>query len=113
KLTQHRFIDRLRQHQVAGERETPLADGGVEGLPAAEPLPSEVVQADELWQRMLLLCRPEHRAILEMKRQGAAMADIVAHTGLHEDTIRRILRTLARRVSFQEQPAVDASRGRQ
>jgi RNA polymerase sigma factor (sigma-70 family) len=109
KLTRHRFIDRLRQYQTAGERELPLPESGVEGLPAAEPRPSEVAQADELWQRMLQLCAPEHRDILEMKRQGAPMADIVAHTGLHEDSIRRILRTLARRVSFHEQPVAPAS----
>jgi RNA polymerase sigma-70 factor (ECF subfamily) len=101
KATQHRFIDRLRQFRVAGEREQ-LLDGGVEALPAHDPRPSDKAQADDLWQRLLGLCPEEHRPILEMKRQGLSAAEIAARTGLHEDSIHRILRRLAKRVSFPE-----------
>jgi RNA polymerase sigma factor (sigma-70 family) len=107
--TRHRFVDRLRQYRTEGERELPLPESGVEGLPAATPRPSERAQAAELWERMLQLCKPKHRVILEMKRQGRPMADIVARTGLHEDSIRRILKELSRRVAFPEQPVAPAS----
>jgi RNA polymerase sigma-70 factor (ECF subfamily) len=111
KLVRHRFIDRLRQHRTAGARERPLPADDAEAPAARQPRPSEQAQADELWQRMLLLCPPEHRDILLLKRQGLSMADIVARTGLHEDSIRRILRTLSRRVAFLEQPVTPAPGG--
>ena len=100
KLVRHRFIDRLRQHRTAGALERPLPADDAEAPEARQPRPSEQAQADELWERLLLLCRPEHREILLLKRQGLPMADIVARTGLHEDSIRRILRTLLRQVAF-------------
>jgi RNA polymerase sigma-70 factor (ECF subfamily) len=108
KLTRNRFIDRLRQHRTAGAREVALPDAGVETLPAVEPRPSEVAQADELWQRMLRLCPPQHHLILELRRQGLAVADIAVRTGLHEDSIHRILRELLRRVRRPEQPLAPA-----
>ena len=112
KLVRHRFIDRLRQHRTAGALEQPLpADD--EAPVARQPRPSEQAQADELWERLLLLCPAEHRDILLLKRQGLPMDDIVARTGLHEDSIRRILRTLSRRVAFLEPPVTPAPGGRE
>jgi RNA polymerase sigma-70 factor (ECF subfamily) len=102
KVTQNRFIDRLRRYRLAGEREQALAEGGVDTLPAQDPRPSEKAQADDLWQRMLRLCPEEHRPILEMKRQGLPAAEIATRMGLHEDSIHRILRQLAKRISFPE-----------
>lgn len=111
KVTRNRFIDRYRRHQRALEFEQPLAASGVEELPAAqEPRPSELAQASELWERMLEICPPKHREVLLLKRQGLALADIVARTGLHEGSIRRILRQLARRLAFRDPtPALTAA----
>jgi RNA polymerase sigma-70 factor (ECF subfamily) len=111
KLVRNRFIDRLRQHRTAGALEQPLPADDAEAPVARQPRPSEVAQADELWERMLLLCPPEHRELLRLKRQGLPMAEIVTRTGLHEDSIRRILRTLSRRVAFQEEPVTPAPGG--
>jgi RNA polymerase sigma-70 factor (ECF subfamily) len=103
KITRNRFIDRVRQHHTALEREQSLDALDLEKLPAAQdPHPSEVVQANELWERMLLLCPPAHRPVLELKREGRPMAEIVARTGLHEDSIRRILRNLARQLASRQ-----------
>jgi RNA polymerase sigma factor (sigma-70 family) len=97
-LTRNRFIDLVREHRHALAAEQPLesADGLL--LKARQPRPSEDVQAEELWSRMVALCPPEHRPILELKRQGKSLAEIAKHTGLHPSSIRRILYELARYV---------------
>jgi RNA polymerase sigma factor (sigma-70 family) len=101
--TRNRFIDRLRHHRRALEHERPLAGPDSISLPAsAEPRPSEVAQANDLWERLLALCPPAHRELLEMKRQGQALADIAAHTGLHPSSVRRILYDLARRLNAEQ-----------
>jgi DNA-directed RNA polymerase specialized sigma24 family protein len=50
---------------------------------------------------LLTACPPEHRELLKMKGEGAPLATIARRTGLHVDSIRRILRQLARQVSQQ------------
>jgi RNA polymerase sigma factor (sigma-70 family) len=102
KATRHRFIDRYRQHQRALERERPLVEGEGDAGPASPaPRPSEVARADDLWDKLLALCPPEHHDILRMKRQGLEAPEIAARTGLHEDSVRRLLRQLARRLALQ------------
>jgi RNA polymerase sigma-70 factor (ECF subfamily) len=107
KLTRHRFIDRLRRHRTAIARERPLG----EISPAQEPLsmlpsPSELVQADELAQRMLALCPPAHREIVRLRLRGVAVAEIATRTGLHVGSIYRILNDLACRVAVDRGPLV-------
>jgi RNA polymerase sigma-70 factor (ECF subfamily) len=104
--TKHRFIDRLRRYRTAAEREQPLPDDTVIGLHSTTPSPSQVAQADELWEKMLALCPPAHRELLLLKRQGLPMHELVARTGLHEDSIRRIFRQLELRVAFAPPPVV-------
>jgi RNA polymerase sigma-70 factor (ECF subfamily) len=100
KATRNRFIDRFRQHRQALECEQPLPANDAEGAPASrQPRPSEVAQADELWERMLALCPPAHRELLRLKRQGLPLAEIAAKTGLHPSSVRRILYDLARQVA--------------
>jgi RNA polymerase sigma factor (sigma-70 family) len=110
RVTRNRFIDRYRQHHNAASREQPLATGVQEDTlpPSAEPRPSEVVQADDLWRQILARCPPEHHELLRLKRQGLSLAEIVARTGLHEGSVRRILRNLARQLAFQRQPTPPA-----
>jgi RNA polymerase sigma factor (sigma-70 family) len=102
-VTRHRFIDRVRRHRRALEREQPLHGGEFEDtLPSGEPPPDDVLQADELWQQLVRLCPPPHREVLRLKRDGALTAEIAARTGLHESTVRRILHALAQRFAEQE-----------
>jgi len=102
KATRHRFIDRYRQHQRALEHERPLVEGeGDVGPVSPGPRPSEVARADDLWDKLLALCPPEHHEILRLKRQGLEAPEIAARTGLHEDSVRRLLRQLARRLALQ------------
>jgi RNA polymerase sigma-70 factor (ECF subfamily) len=101
RATRNRFIDRIRQHQKMANREQPLTGTDMDELPPTpEPRPSQVVQADELWEKMLALCSPDHHELLRLKRQGLSLSEIGAQTGLHPDSVRRILRTLARQLAL-------------
>lgn len=100
KVTRNRLIDRYRRLHTSAERERPFAvEPGAESFAGRDPSPSQVVEADELWERMLALSPPEHHEILRMKRAGLPAPEIAARTGLHEDSIRRILRNLARHLA--------------
>jgi RNA polymerase sigma factor (sigma-70 family) len=101
--TRNRLIDRIRQHQKALDREEPLGEGDQRHeFASAQPRPSEVVQAGDLWEQILAHCPPEHRPIPELRRQGYSLAEIAERTGLHPDSVRRILRTLARKLAFEQ-----------
>jgi RNA polymerase sigma factor (sigma-70 family) len=100
-VTLHRLHDRLRHDHTALERERPLEAADLETLPPSrQPQPSEVLQADDLWGKMLALCPPEHHELLRLKRQGLLLTEIAARTGMHEGSVRRVLRQLARRLAF-------------
>ncbi len=100
--TRNRFIDRLRQHQHWLDREQPLADVAGPQTPCSpEATPSAEVRARELWDRLLLLCPPDHRDVLRLKQQGFSPTEIAERTGLHPGSVRRILADLARRLARQ------------
>ncbi len=101
-VTRNRLVDRIRAHRLAVQHEQPLLQGDEEPLPASpRPGPGDVAVADDLWRRLLLLCPPAHRRILALKSQGFSLTEIAERTGLHPDSIRRILRTLARQMAFK------------
>src|SRR5262249_14280013 len=67
----NRFLARLRQHQTALNREHPLSLSALAELSrSGEPPPSQHAEADELWERMLAVCPPEHHELLRLRRQG-------------------------------------------
>lgn len=100
KATRHRLIDRCRGHATAVEREQSLHGDELRQLQRASlPEPGEEAAANDLWEHMLALSAPAHRELLRLRRDGMPIADIAARSGLHEDSIRRILRDLVRRVA--------------
>ena len=100
RVTQNRFIDRVRQQQRKLRRERTLTPSDWEELPSTrQPEPSEEAQATELWEQMLALCPPAHHTLLDLKRQGFRLAEIAARTGLHQSSVRRILYDLARQLA--------------
>lgn len=102
RATRNRFIDRVRQHQTAARLEQRLGDTGSDHVPKSpQPRPSESVAADELWQRLLALCPPEHHELLRMRRGGASAIEIAARVGMHEGSVRRVLRDLALRLACE------------
>jgi RNA polymerase sigma factor (sigma-70 family) len=99
-IARRRLLTRARQfaaapadHEPAG---TDLADD--------TPRPSEVAQANDLWDRLLAICPPEHHGILLLRREGLSLHEIAARTGLHEGSVRRILRRLARELALRDEP---------
>jgi RNA polymerase sigma factor (sigma-70 family) len=106
-VTRNRFIDRVRKHRVASAREQPLGDVHTSQMPAApEPAAPEKMQAEEMWEQMLALCPPEHKELLHLKRRGLAMEELAERTGLHPQSIRRILRNLARKLALRTGPVM-------
>ncbi len=100
RVTRNRLIDRQRQHQRALGLEHPLEETATRDLPdSSQPRPSEVAQAQELWERMLAICPPPHRDILKLKRQALSLSEIAARVGLHEGSVRRILYDVSRRLA--------------
>jgi RNA polymerase sigma-70 factor (ECF subfamily) len=106
RVTRNRFVTTFRKHRASLEKEEWLGDVHTSELPACrEPHGQDLVEAEELWEKMLALCAPEHQELLRLKRQGLPMEELVARTGLHPGSIRRILRTLARKLALQEGPS--------
>lgn len=102
-VARRRLISRYRHHRTALEREIP--GGELEMLPAPrQPRPSEVAQAEELWAHLLQLCPPAHHEILRLRRQGLLLEEIATRTGMHEGSVRRILRRLARQFASEQEP---------
>jgi RNA polymerase sigma factor (sigma-70 family) len=100
RVTYRHFVNQCRRNDAALRREEPLRPGdSLDRHPSAQPRPSEVAQADELWEKMGELCPPAHRQVLELKRQGLSAAEIGARVGLHEGSVRRILYDLAKRLA--------------
>jgi len=101
KVTRNRFLDRLRKHERALEHEHPADDNIALMAFDPEPRPSEVAQADELWQKIVTLCPPAHLELLRLKREGRTLNEIAEQTGMHPSSVRRILYDLARRLADQ------------
>jgi RNA polymerase sigma-70 factor (ECF subfamily) len=100
RVTYNHLGNLCRRHSVMIEHEQPLAGDEQPGLPpSAQPRPSELAQANELWELLVGLCPPAHRNLLQLKRQGVPLGEIAAQTGLHESSVRRILYDLARRLA--------------
>lgn len=103
RLVQNRCIDRFRSHGMAVRHEEPLdheAQGQPSALAAQQAHPSETLAADELWQKMLAVCPPAHRGLLDLKRQGFSLDEIALRTGLHKNSVRRILYEIAGRLAL-------------
>jgi RNA polymerase sigma-70 factor (ECF subfamily) len=101
-VTRNRLTDRIRHFHTALEREHSLGETRSACLPAADqPRPSELARANDLWERMLALCPSEHHELLRLRRQGLSLGEIAIRTGLHEGSVRRILRKLARQLAFE------------
>jgi RNA polymerase sigma factor (sigma-70 family) len=100
RVTYNHFVNHCRRHSLVMQYEQQLAADDERALPAsAQPRPSELAQADELWERLMVLCSPAHRNLLHLRRQGFTLGEIAKKTGLHESSVRRILYELARRLA--------------
>jgi RNA polymerase sigma-70 factor (ECF subfamily) len=96
RVVECRLYDRARRALGQTRREEPFPGEP----PSPQPRPSELAQADAVWEQMLALCPPEHNAILRLRRAGFTLQEIADRTGLHEGSVRRLLRQLARHAVF-------------
>lgn len=104
RVTRRRLTSRLRHYHTALKREQP-GETDLEALPvSAQPRPSEVAQANELWEKMLALCPPEHHALLRLRRTGMPLVEVASRIGMHEGSVRRILRRLASHFAVNHEP---------
>ncbi len=102
KVTYNHFFLHCRRNGPALRRERPMPEIESPALPAsAQPRPSQIAQAGELWETLNGFCPTSHREILDLKRQGLPLAEIASRTGLHEGSVRRILYDLARRLATE------------
>jgi len=97
-VTRNCLTDRLRHFRLALEREQPVDAAGA--APSPQPRPSEIAQRNELWENILANCPPQYHELLRLKRQGLTLEAIARQTGLHEGSVRRVIRQLARKLAF-------------
>lgn len=111
KATRNRFVDRYRQNRRALQLERPL-DSSLPSqiLHDRQPRPSEAAVAEELWDRLLELCPPEHHDALRLRRQGWSTTEIGRELGLHEGSVRRIFRNLSVRLACRQPSSSEAGR---
>ncbi len=106
RVTYNHFVNQCRHNSAALEREEAFRTDECQTIPAsAQPRPSQEAQADELWDTLVDLCPPQHRKILELKRQGLTLAEIAEHVELHEGSVRRVLYDLAKRLAARTGPS--------
>ena len=103
-IARRRLLTRVRKHANDLAPDQPR-EAEVETVPEHRfPRPSEVAQADDMWERMLEICPREHHPVLILKREGLPLTEIASRTGLHEGSVRRILRRLARELALRQVP---------
>jgi RNA polymerase sigma-70 factor (ECF subfamily) len=106
-IARRRLVTRARRCAIGAKTDRPL---GEELTAVSDPRsgsPSEAAQANDLWGRMLDLVPPAHQQILILRREGLPLAEIAARTGLHEGSVRRVIRRLARELALREEPLID------
>jgi RNA polymerase sigma factor (sigma-70 family) len=104
-IARRRLVSRARQCSWLTACDKPQDDEGLETIyDSRQDKPSETAQANDLWTKMLNLTSPDHHRVLTLKREGLPLQEIAERTGLHEGSVRRILRRLARELALHEQP---------
>ena len=84
-------------------REEPLyvRRGGQESprpLAASDPSPSQNIQADEFWDRMLAGGSAREAEVMGLRRQGMTCQEIADRMGLSERAVRRAIEEVRKRV---------------
>ena len=106
-IARRRLVSRIRKEDPATRVRSLGDDEPFAAGPGRYPPASEVAQADETWRRLVELCPPEHLAVLHLRRDGLKLDEIATRTGLHEGSVRRVLRRLARQLALGGVPAGD------
>lgn len=101
-IARRRLITRIRQIDRSPDLNP---EPGLEAMPdTRHPRASEIAQANDLWEKMLDLCPPDHHPVLTLRREGHSLDEIASRTGLHEGSVRRIIRRLSRDLALRATP---------
>lgn len=103
-IARRRLVSRVRREADDTGPDRPSSDGWDTIPQPFDTTPSQVVQADDAWAAILRACPPEHHAVVRLKREGLLLTEIAERTGLHEGSVRRILRRLARELALKQEP---------
>jgi RNA polymerase sigma factor (sigma-70 family) len=101
KMAQNKVIEAYRQRVKTKKRdarkERPLPDsacGDGNAAIARQPTPSQVVSAQEQFDRLMERVPPEYQRILAMLKLGFTHREIANELKLNEKTVRRVLQRL-------------------
>lgn len=94
-LQEYRRRTRTRKYDLSREEPLYVRRGGKE-LPrpvtANDPTPSQELQAQDCWERIVAGRTSMEKEIADRKRRGLTNQQIAASMGIHERTVRRVLR---------------------
>ena len=85
----------LQKNNVNRERSLDRESTRVD-IPSDDPSASHVVDVREQWQRLMQSLPPRYRQIISLRAGGATIQEIADTVNIHERTVRRILKELAR-----------------
>lgn len=98
-LARNRLYDHLRKNRHALEKEVQFDQPHA----GDQPEPSALLQADDLWEKLLKVCPPQYEPCLQLRREGYTFSEIGSRTGFHPSSIRRIFYDLARQLAVSTQ----------
>lgn len=109
RAAKNKVIDQYRRagsQKQDMHREEPLwpAGGRPRDLESAGESPSEVVEARETLDRLMVLLPEDRRGVLELKAQGLSSREIGQTLGISERTVQRVLEDLRRRAGIEGAP---------
>ena len=68
-------------------------------LPAVDPSPSAIFQAEECWDRLVAGRSAIETKVVDLRRQGLTFVEIATNTGLHERAVRRVIESARKRMA--------------
>ena len=87
--TRNRLVDYVRRLEKTVANQTDVSDE--QTIPGKSARPSAEARANEKWQKILGHCSPEHKQIVELRKDGHSINEIAEKTGYHPSSVRRIL----------------------
>jgi RNA polymerase sigma-70 factor (ECF subfamily) len=98
-LEEYRRRTRVQKYDVTREEALeggrgPHAAASPRELPAPDPTPSQEAQAEERMAQLKAGRSPAEALALELRREGRTFEEIAERTGLHERTVRQLIKDL-------------------
>jgi RNA polymerase sigma factor (sigma-70 family) len=103
-LARNKVVD-MHRHQFRARRSSGAPAMSLEQLPehdraqplrAPDPTPSQLASAREQWTHLMLRQSERDRRIVRLRAEGATLQDISQQVGIHERTVRKVLKRFRR-----------------